>query len=163
MRALAAVGAAIALIAAAAAQAGPPGSTVMVSRPTGFGPLTPPVVNDSAVSTFGSFSLVSPGSTLPGAHVVGGPGGTPRYVAFLSRADGLLPDDNDTVVNAYVRDLQTGTVTLVSRATNGEPADDDTVAVALSADGTTAAFESAAGNLAVNVAAHESAAVRTQR
>jgi Tol biopolymer transport system component len=38
-----------------------------------------------------------------------------RYVAFTSAADGLVLDDNDANLDAFVRDLQTGTVKLVSR------------------------------------------------
>ena len=39
-----------------------------------------------------------------------------RFVVFVSRADNLSADDNDGVANVFVRDLQAGTTTLVSRA-----------------------------------------------
>ena len=46
-----------------------------------------------------------------------------RFVAFSSVADGLFDGDDDTVENVYVKDLQTGAVTLASRrdGANGEP------------------------------------------
>lgn len=64
-----------------------------------------------------------------------------RFVAFTSGADNLSAQDDDAVENAFVRDLDTGEVTLVSRAdgTNGAPANDGTNAVSLSADGRFAA------------------------
>lgn len=40
-----------------------------------------------------------------------------RYVAFQSRSQNLHPDDTDTLIDVYVRDRQTDTTTLVSRAT----------------------------------------------
>ena len=43
-----------------------------------------------------------------------------RFVVFVSRADNLSADDNDSVANVFVRDLQAGTTTLVSRA-DGAP------------------------------------------
>ena len=42
-----------------------------------------------------------------------------RYVAFESGADNLSSEDDDTVVDVYVRDLRTRTTTLVSRAKGG--------------------------------------------
>ena len=41
-----------------------------------------------------------------------------RFVAFVSLADNLSDEDDDTVRNVYVRDLREGTTTHVSR---GEP------------------------------------------
>jgi hypothetical protein len=39
-----------------------------------------------------------------------------RVVSFDTGASNLVPDDSDGLDDAYVRDLQTGTTTLVSRA-----------------------------------------------
>jgi hypothetical protein len=41
-------------------------------------------------------------------------------VAFISQATNLHPDDGDPQPDAFVRDLQANTTTLVSRATNGD-------------------------------------------
>jgi Calx-beta domain-containing protein/WD40 repeat protein len=72
-----------------------------------------------------------------------------RFVAFTSRASNLDPADGDTTVDVYVRDLQTNTTTLVSRASgaNGAKASDISAHPAISADGRFVAFQSFAGNL----------------
>jgi hypothetical protein len=72
-----------------------------------------------------------------------------RFVAFYSIANNLSAQDNDTVPNAYVRDLRTNTTTYVSRAAGaaGAPADDTSFPGALSADGRFVAFASLADNL----------------
>jgi Tol biopolymer transport system component len=73
--------------------------------------------------------------------------GDGRYVAFDSEATSLDPDDADTGDDVYVRDLQTDTTTLVSRAAGGAKANADTDRPALSADGRLVAFTSSATNL----------------
>ena len=72
-----------------------------------------------------------------------------RYVAFASRADDVSAEDNDSVVNIFVRDLQANTTTLVSRASgaSGAAADLWSVTPSISADGRYVAFESVAHNL----------------
>jgi Tol biopolymer transport system component len=150
VKARAAFGAATALAAvalAASAQAGPPGSTVLLSQPPGFGPLTPPIVNNSGSTAVGFTAGISTYSA-PGHRLVGGPNDDPgRYVVFVSDADGISPDDDNRFTNVFVRDRKTGDVTLVSRGSNGAPANEDSFAPSISADGTTVAFESQATNL----------------
>ena len=70
-----------------------------------------------------------------------------RYAAFLSNATsyGGNPEGRWQV---YLRDRQTGQVTLVSRSTAGSPADRDCVRLAMSRDGRYVAFASEATNLA---------------
>jgi hypothetical protein len=68
-----------------------------------------------------------------------------RYVAFSSTADNLV-SGGTTQSEIYVRDLQTGTTTLVSRGANG-PANADCDDVSISADGRHVAFDSNASNL----------------
>ena len=72
-----------------------------------------------------------------------------RYVAFTSQATNLHPDDADDDRDAYVRDLQENTTTLVTRATgaDGAKGDDDSGWPAISADGRFVAFEARASNL----------------
>jgi Calx-beta domain-containing protein/VCBS repeat protein/WD40 repeat protein len=72
-----------------------------------------------------------------------------RFVVFTSLASNLSPDDGDDVVDVFVRDLQTNTTTLVSRATgaSGAAADRSAEAAAISADGRFVAFSSLATNL----------------
>ena len=72
-----------------------------------------------------------------------------RYVAFRSTASNLDPDDDDATQDVFVRDLQTSTTTLVSRATGvgGAKGNDTSDGVAISADGRLVAFHSDATNL----------------
>jgi Tol biopolymer transport system component len=75
-----------------------------------------------------------------------------RFVAFESLADNLSPDDNDAVQNIFVRDIQTGTTTLVSRATGfaGAGGDANSSSPSISADGRFVAFDSDADNLSAD-------------
>ncbi len=72
-----------------------------------------------------------------------------RRVAFESNADNLSNDDDDSVTNVFVRDLDAGTTVLVSRAdgADGTGGDAESRAPAISATGRYVAFESAADNL----------------
>jgi Tol biopolymer transport system component len=77
-----------------------------------------------------------------------------RFVAFAGAGDAVSDADNDGVVNVYVRDMQTGAFTLVSRADgpDGGPAvgsyelDGGSFLPSISADGRVVAFESTADN-----------------
>lgn len=71
-----------------------------------------------------------------------------RFVAFASAADNLS-DEDDRFVDVFVRDLQTHTTTLVSRASGvaGAAGDDFSDTPSISADGRFVAFVSAARNL----------------
>ncbi|WP_171058121.1 TolB family protein [Modestobacter altitudinis] len=75
--------------------------------------------------------------------------GNGRYVAFESLADNLSADDDNNVFNVFVRDLDQRATTLVSRAsgTNGPGGNDSSNFPAMSADGGSVAFQSAADNL----------------
>ena len=72
-----------------------------------------------------------------------------RYVAFASAASNLHPDDADSLQDVFVRDLQTATTTLVSRATgaSGAKGDASSQEPSISADGRYVVFVSAASNL----------------
>jgi len=72
-----------------------------------------------------------------------------RFVAFYSDADDLSEDDNNNVTNVFVRDMQLGTTTLVSRADGaaGAGGDDYSYNPTISADGRFVAFYSSADNL----------------
>lgn len=67
-----------------------------------------------------------------------------RYVAFSSDATNLSVEDDDEVRNTFVRDLATGTTTLVSRATGaaGTPTNLDAEFPAISGDGRYVSFVS---------------------
>jgi TolB protein len=75
-----------------------------------------------------------------------------RHVAFESSADNLSTIDDNAVFNVFVRDLQTGSVRLVSRRSAGGPDGGDggngnSRHPSLSADGRHVAFDSEADNL----------------
>ncbi|MGD9570267.1 MAG: calcium-binding protein [Thermoleophilia bacterium] len=101
------------------------GTTTLVSRATGAGP------------------GADGGSGTPAISADG------RVVAFASRAANLSGDDDDTLSDVYVRNLETGAVTLVSRAAgaDGDKGDGPSFAPSVSADGRYVAFHSLAANL----------------
>jgi hypothetical protein len=82
-------------------------------------------------------SLISPNS-------ISGDG---RYVAFASEADNIVVGDTNDVRDVFVRDLATGSMKLVSAATNGLIADGVSTDGAISPDGRFVAFTSSADNL----------------
>jgi hypothetical protein len=65
-----------------------------------------------------------------------------RFIAFASLSDGLANDDNDGVMNIYVKDMGSGAVTLASRRTGpaGAPATQDCFNPAISDDGNRVGF-----------------------
>ncbi|HSI80258.1 MAG TPA: hypothetical protein VK919_06355, partial [Solirubrobacterales bacterium] len=71
-----------------------------------------------------------------------------RYVAFESESTNLHPADGDAVDDVYVRDLQTNTTTLVSRASGAGGAKGGAFSrdPAISANGRIVAFDSRATN-----------------
>jgi surface antigen len=75
--------------------------------------------------------------------------GDGRYVAFSSGGSNLDPADNDTMRDVFVRDVQAGTTTLVSRATGttGIKGDGPSYSPAISGDGRYVTFDSEASNL----------------
>lgn len=81
--------------------------------------------------------------------------GNGRYVTFGSRSPDFSDDDDDTVFNSYVRDLQEDTTTLYGRAngTSGAGANESASPGPLSDDGRLALFFSDATNLPGNGAA----------
>jgi len=70
-----------------------------------------------------------------------------RYVAFTSEAENLVTNDTNFMRDVFVRDMVTGSNTLVSVATNGLSGNDLSSDSAISADGRYVAFTSSASNL----------------
>ncbi|HWX45069.1 MAG TPA: hypothetical protein VNY52_07075 [Solirubrobacteraceae bacterium] len=97
-----------------------------------------------------------PVSLTPGGELAdAGTGETPsisadgRYVAFLSAAQNLGAEGPPGVKEAYVKDLRTGELELVSRANGvgGEPASEPVEDLGISGDGRYAIFASTAAHL----------------
>ena len=70
-----------------------------------------------------------------------------RFVAFLSWASNLVPDDTNGYCDVFVHDRQTGTTTRVSVASDGTQGNGSSQACTISSDGRFVAFYSAASNL----------------
>ena len=85
-----------------------------------------------------------------------------RFVAFHSVASNLAADDGDTTGDVFVRDLQSNTTTLVSRArgANGAKGNANSSDATISADGRFVAFESGSSNLGAGGATSSDAYVR---
>jgi Tol biopolymer transport system component len=107
-----------------------------------------------------------------------------RYVAFESRADNLVPNDGNAVVDVFVRDMVKRTTTRVSMSSAGEEGNASTSArfcsstaceigshlMSISSSGRWVAFRSASSNLvpddtnrAVDVFVHDMITGRTER
>jgi Tol biopolymer transport system component len=70
-----------------------------------------------------------------------------RYVAFSSYATNLVPGDNNGVPDIFLKDLQTGALTLVSTNASGVQASGHSLWPSLSADGRWLSFSSISNNL----------------
>ncbi len=70
-----------------------------------------------------------------------------RWVAFASSATDLVAGDTNSAADIFVRDRQAGTTTLVSLDSGGGPANGDSGAPSISADGRFVAFQSLASDL----------------
>ena len=70
-----------------------------------------------------------------------------RFVLFESAASDLVNGDNNSATDVFLRDMVSGTTTLVSANSKGQPGDRRSTVVALSSDGNTAVFRSDATTL----------------
>jgi hypothetical protein len=73
--------------------------------------------------------------------------GDGRYLVFQSEADNLVPDDTNGRKDVFVKDLVTGSIARVNLADDGQQANQDCGAAAISSDGRFIAFQTAATNL----------------
>jgi hypothetical protein len=73
--------------------------------------------------------------------------GSGRFVAFVSSASNLVPNDTNGAEDSFVRDLVEGTTERVSVRSNGNQANSSTTATSISANGRWVAFSSFASNL----------------
>jgi Tol biopolymer transport system component len=106
-------------------------------------------VSDLATGTTEVISLDVSG-TGSGAHESYGPEFSPTsdQVAFSSLASNLVASDGNNTRDAFIRDLGTGTTTLVSvDTTNSQSGNSESGSLDFSPDGNLIAFESFASNL----------------
>ena len=126
------------LVLASPAKALPPGATVLVDRPSGFGALPFDGVGESEV---GANALSSDGC----------------FVVFSSHSDVLSATDDNAAENVFRLDLCTAgsPLTQVNTSSDGTPAEplSDSEGATISADGRYVAFSSDAANLVPGVTA----------
>ena len=70
-----------------------------------------------------------------------------RYVAFYSDSDTLVSGDTNGVLDAFVKDTQTGETVRISTDSDGTQGNGASIVTAISADGRFVAFHSSATNL----------------
>lgn len=70
-----------------------------------------------------------------------------RYLAFASQATNLVPAKTNGTWNIYIRDLKSGSTRLISVGVGGAVSNGESAYPAISADGSTVVFISAASNL----------------
>ncbi len=94
-------------------------------------------------------SADSAGVQASGASSLGVASADGRFVVFVTGATNLIPggDANGTSIDVFVRDLDSGSLELVSRNTSGVQANGSSGGVAISADARFVAFSSLATNL----------------
>jgi Tol biopolymer transport system component len=106
-------------------------------------------------TTTNAITLISRADGIDGAAADGDSGNPAispagRFVVFESGGDNLSPDDDNSVKNIFLRDTATGATTLVSRASDGTPANGDSSNPSISVNGAFIAFESVADNLSTD-------------
>ncbi|MEX1019067.1 MAG: carboxypeptidase regulatory-like domain-containing protein, partial [Litorilinea sp.] len=95
-------------------------------------------------------SVRSAGAQADGASTAPTLSGDGRYVAFLSSAPNLASGDPAAQTHVYLHDRQTRTTVRISTTHDGAPANGQSFAPALSADGRYVAFAALADNLVPN-------------
>lgn len=93
-------------------------------------------VSVSALGAFGDGDSSNPAVSADG-----------RYVAFESWATNLGVDGDPSLLDVFVKDMETGAVTLISVDDTGTPANDDSFTPSISGDGRFVAFASDADSL----------------
>jgi len=114
--------------------------------PQGDGPATQVYARDTAAAKTLLVSRASDGAVGDDISQTPWLSASGRYAAFGSYASNL-PDGDGSTLRMYVHDLETRTTRLVSKNSDGEPADENARSAGLSGDGRLAAFSSTAENL----------------
>lgn len=113
-------------------------------KATGAVNVTAPEPSDESPIELVSGSVEEPAdgvSTLPTVSHDG------RYVAFRSIASNLVPGDTNGQADVFLKDRETGVVTLISEGTGGNPADNFSADPVVAGSGNCVVFESRASNL----------------
>lgn len=73
-----------------------------------------------------------------------------RYVSFSSMASNLITSDTNSMVDIFIKDVETGETVRISTDASGNEANGNSIEPSISADGRYVAFESTASNLIPN-------------
>jgi len=93
----------------------------------------------------GNVTRITKGSSTPVVGLAFSPDGT--KLAFSAPAKSVIPNETSSIVQVFVKDLVTGSVTLVSASSTGVAGEQGSSAAAFSPDGNFIAFTSGANNL----------------
>jgi WD40-like Beta Propeller Repeat/Bacterial TSP3 repeat len=108
-------------------------------------------IHDRISGTNTLVSVAANGSNANGLSAEPSISADGRYVAFSSTATNLVSGDTNKFSDVFVRDLVTGSTSLISIGTNGLPSGNgDSSAPIISADGQYVLFRSKANNLATS-------------
>src|SRR5262245_7388113 len=102
------------------------------------------LVATAAYAALGSGTVQVDGSTAISGAVLSGDG---KVAAFYGPGAPLLPSDQNSTFDVYVRDLSSGALELVSVGPSGISDQGGAISIAISYDGRFVAFGSAATNL----------------
>ena len=108
------------------------------------------IIKDLLADTYSRLSTSSSGAQANYGSYTGSISSDARYLTFVSKATNLVPglNDNNGFGDVYLKDTQTGTVTLVSTNTGGTVlANGESSLATISSDGRNVAFLSQASNL----------------
>lgn len=102
--------------------------------------------------TFARVSVSTDSGEGNGASWYGAISSNAQYVAFASEATNLVSDDNNGVIDIFVRDMESGQTIRVSKTEDGVEANNASRGrpLTISADGQRVAFSSTATNLVAN-------------
>ena len=104
-------------------------------------------VRDRVAGTTTRVSVHSDGTEGTGVSQGSVISGNGRYVTFWSEATNLVAGDANGARDVFVHDLQTGTTERVSRRSDSDEANDDSMMPSISADGRYVVFTSDATNM----------------
>jgi archaellum component FlaF (FlaF/FlaG flagellin family) len=104
-------------------------------------------VRDTQAGTTTRVSVASDGTQANSDSRPASISGDGRFVAFASSASNLVPADSNSESDIFVHDLQTGTATRVSVASDGTQANSGSARPSISGDGRFVSFDSVASNL----------------
>jgi hypothetical protein len=104
-------------------------------------------IYDQQTGSTSRVSVDSDGNEANGLSTFAAVSDDGRFVTFSSSASNLVVNDTNGVSDIFIRDIQTGTTSLVSVDSNGNQANSSSDAPAISTDGRFITFTSSASNL----------------